>query len=90
MQTIRKPIRANIVAAARSGLFFIPLIFILPRLCGLQGVEMCQAVSDVLSFAVCVPIAWSAFREMKILNWKEYFDKKKIFLTFATDSLIFP
>lgn len=68
MQTIRKPIRANIVAAARSGLFFIPLIFILPRLCGLQGVEMCQAVSDVLSFAVCVPIAWSAFREMKNLN----------------------
>ena len=68
MQTIRKPIRANIVAAARSGLFFIPLIFILPRPCGLQGVEMCQAVSDVLSFAVCVPIAWSAFREMKNLN----------------------
>ncbi len=30
MQTIRKPVRANIVAAARSGLFFIPLIFILP------------------------------------------------------------
>lgn len=64
MQAIRKPVRANIVAAARSGLFFIPLIFILPCFLGLKGVEMCQAVSDVLSFAVCVPIAWSAFREM--------------------------
>ena len=66
MQTIRKPIRANIVAAARSGLFFIPLILILPRYLGLQGVEMCQAVSDVLSFGVCAPIAWSAFHEMKV------------------------
>ena len=65
MQAIRKPVRANIVAAARSGLFFIPLVFILPYFFGLKGVEMCQAVSDVLSFMVCVPIAWSAFREMR-------------------------
>ena len=65
MQTIRKPIRANLVAAARSGLFFIPLVIVLPRYFGLMGVEMCQACSDVCSFAICVPIAWSAFREMK-------------------------
>lgn len=70
MQTIRKPIRANIVAAARSGLFFIPLVFTLPHFFGLQGVEMCQAVSDLLSFAVCVPIAYSAFKEMNALQAK--------------------
>ena len=64
MQTIRKPIRANIVAAARSGLFFIPLIFILPHFFGLLGVEMCQAWADACSFLVAVPIAWSAFRDM--------------------------
>lgn len=65
MQTIRKPIRANIVAGARSGLFFIPLIFILPHFFGLLGVEMCQAWADFCSFAVAIPIAWSAFRDMK-------------------------
>lgn len=65
MQTIRKPVRANIVAAARSGLFFIPLIFILPHFFGLLGVEMCQAWADICSFLVAVPIAWSAFRDMK-------------------------
>lgn len=64
MQTIRKPIRANLVAAARSGLFFIPLIFILPHFFGLLGVEMCQAWADVCSFCLSVPIAWSAFRDM--------------------------
>ncbi len=65
MQTIRKPLRANIVAAARSGLFFIPLIFILPYFFGLLGVEMCQMWADCCSFAVAVPIAWSAFRDMR-------------------------
>ena len=65
MQTIRKPIRANIVAAARSGLFFIPLIFILPHFFGLLGVEMCQAWADFCSFAIAIPIAWSAFRDMR-------------------------
>lgn len=65
MQTIRKPIRANLVAAARSGLFFIPLIFILPHFFGLPGVEMCQAWADVCSFLLAVPIAMSAFRDMR-------------------------
>ena len=64
-QTIRKPIRANLVAAARSGLFFIPLIFILPHFFGLLGVEMCQAWADVCSFLMAVPIAYSAFRDMQ-------------------------
>lgn len=66
LQTTRKTLRANLAAAARSGLFFIPLIIILPRFFGLTGVEMCQAVSDVCSFLLCAPMAWGAFREMKM------------------------
>ena len=62
-QTCRKPWRANILAAARQGLFFIPLIFILPSYFGLLGVETCQAVSDVLSFTLTVPIVIYTFRE---------------------------
>ena len=68
MQTIRKPIRANLVAAARSGLFFIPLIFVLPHFFGLLGVEMCQAWADVCSFLMAIPIAMSAFRDMRLLK----------------------
>ena len=64
LQTIRKTGRANLVAAARSGLFFIPLIIILPHFFGVQGVEMCQAVSDVCSFAVALPIVIDTFRKM--------------------------
>ena len=65
LQTIRKTGRANLVAAARSGLFFIPLIIILPHFFGVQGVEMCQAVSDVCSFAVALPIVIDTFRKMR-------------------------
>lgn len=64
-QTTRKPIRANIVAASRSGLFFIPAVYILPVFFGLQGVEMSQAVSDLCAFLLSVPLAWSVFRDLK-------------------------
>ena len=64
-QTARKPIRANIVAAARSGLFFIPAVILLPKILGLTGVEMSQAVSDLCSFLLSVPVAWSVFRDLK-------------------------
>jgi Na+-driven multidrug efflux pump len=62
-QTCRKPWRANFLAAARQGLFFIPLILLLPRVYGLLGVEMCQAVSDTISFAFTIPIMVYTFRE---------------------------
>ncbi len=62
-QTCRKPWRANFLAASRQGLFFIPLILLLPSWFGLQGVEMCQAVSDILTFAFTIPIMTYTFKE---------------------------
>lgn len=64
-QTCRKPWRANILAAARRGLFFIPLVIILPRFFGLLGVEMCQSVSDILAFLLTVPVMIYTFNELK-------------------------
>lgn len=74
LQTIRQPLRANLAAAARSGLFFIPLIWTMPRLFGLTGLTACQAVSDVLSFALCAPMAWIALKEM---SWKNETGRKR-------------
>jgi putative MATE family efflux protein len=56
LQTIRKPVRAVTLSSARQGLFFIPLILILPNLLGLQGVEMCQAAADLCSFILAIPL----------------------------------
>ena len=63
MQTCRKPWRANLLAAARRGIFFIPLVIILPACFGLQGVEMCQAWSDTLAFVFTVWVMYGAFKE---------------------------
>lgn len=63
-QVCRKPWRANILAAARRGLFFIPLIIILPQFFGLLGVEMCQSVSDILAFIITVPVMIYTFHEL--------------------------
>lgn len=65
MQTIRRPWQANILSSARNGLFFIPLIVILPHFFGLLGVQMCQAWADILSFLLAVPIAANGLRALK-------------------------
>ena len=65
LQSIGKALKASILAAARQGLFFIPLILILPRMFGLLGVEICQTVSDIFSFALAVPLCISVINEMK-------------------------
>ena len=64
LQTSGKSISANILAAARNGIFFIPLILILPYFMGLKGVEICQAVCDVLAFFLAIPMIIHYFRSI--------------------------
>ena len=47
--------RATFLACCRQGVFFIPLILILPRTHGLFGVEICQPIADALTFLVSLP-----------------------------------
>lgn len=65
LQSSGKGVKASITSSARNGIFFIPLILILPRLFGLTGVEMTQAWADVLTFIFCVPIASGELRKLK-------------------------
>ena len=65
LQSIGKGLKASIVASARQGLCFLPLILILPHFLGLTGVEICQAVSDVFTLMISVPIGLSVIREMQ-------------------------
>ena len=65
LQSIGKGLKASIVASARQGIFFLPLIAILPHLFGLTGVEICQTVSDVLALTVSIPLGVSVIREMR-------------------------
>ena len=64
LQSIGKGFKASVTASARNGIFFIPLILIIPQLLGLLGVEITQAAADFLSLAVSVPFAVTELRQM--------------------------
>ncbi len=64
LQTTGQSKQATFLACLRQGIFFLPLIVILPRACGLTGVQLTQTVSDYLSFAVTIPFAISFFRKL--------------------------
>ena len=56
-QNIRYTFPATLLAIGRQGLFFIPALIVLPRILGLQGVEMTQAVADLCTFLLAIPFS---------------------------------
>ena len=64
-QSIGKAWRATIMSSMRQGIFFIPLIFILPAVFELWGVVTTQAASDVLTAFACTPFLWKFYRNIK-------------------------
>lgn len=57
---------ASFLALTRQGLYFIPLILILPPLLGLFGIQIAQSISDVLSMLTAIPFAVWFFRRIKL------------------------
>ena len=55
---------ATFLASCRQGIFFIPLILILPRVMGETGIQITQAAADLLTFAVSVPFRVYFFRRL--------------------------
>lgn len=64
-QSTGKVKQGSFLAAARQGLFFLPAIFILPRIIGLTGVQISQTVSDVMSALCAVPLLLPFLSQMK-------------------------
>ncbi len=65
LQSIGKGVKATITSSARNGIFFIPLILILPQFLGIFGVEITQACADILSMAITVPLVMSELKKLK-------------------------
>ncbi len=56
LQSTGKKGMATILSMLRSGIFFIPLIYILSATLGALGIQLSQPISDVLSFFVAAPV----------------------------------
>jgi Na+-driven multidrug efflux pump len=68
-QNIRMTGPATLLSVCRNGLFFLPALLLLPLWLGMTGVQMAQAVADMLTFLLCIPYAlWinrKLLRDMK-------------------------
>jgi len=54
-QSIGQSGKAFFLACSQNGLFFIPLAIILPKICGITGLELAQPIGYILAAAVSVP-----------------------------------
>ena len=63
-QSLGKAWRATIMSMMRQGIFFVPLIFILPAIFELWGVVTTQAVADVLTAFACTPFLITFYKNL--------------------------
>ena len=52
LQASGRAFGATVISSCRSGLCFIPVILILPHFMGLAGVQISQAVADMIAFVI--------------------------------------
>lgn len=64
-QAVGKSWQATFLSSCRQGVYFLPLILILPRVAGLTGVEITQPLADVCTFVTCIPFLAAFFRDLK-------------------------
>ena len=61
-QSLGKSWRASLLALCRQGMFFIPLVYLLPMHFGLLGLEVTQMCSDLIAFLVSAAFLLHYFR----------------------------
>ncbi|UPA32341.1 MATE family efflux transporter [Terrisporobacter glycolicus] len=65
-QAVGKSLHATFLTSCRQGIFFLPLIIILPKIFYLKGVEITQPISDILTFIISIPFIYKFFKNLNI------------------------
>ena len=63
-QSIGENKKATFLSLLRSGILFIPILFILTKLFGLFGVQSSQAIADVLAFFISAPLVLTFLKNL--------------------------
>lgn len=63
-QSIGYKFNATFLSSLRNGLCFIPILFILSIVFGLHGIQIAQAIADVMTCLACIPFTVSFFRKI--------------------------
>ncbi len=75
-QVLGQSLQATFISCCRQGIFFLPLIAVLPACFGLVGVQLTQPIADVLTFGCCIPFLLFFFRDLKRIEEKGETGKK--------------
>lgn len=65
LQNLGRSLKATVLAVARQGIVFIPLILILPRFFGLTGAIIAQPAADLISFVLGFPLVIPELKKLK-------------------------
>ncbi len=65
-QAVGRSAMASFLAACRQGVFFLPLIWVLPKFYGIVGMEIAQPAADAATFLVCLPVIRHFLKGLKI------------------------
>ncbi len=65
VQSLKLPGKATALALARQGIFYVPLILLMPRLIGITGIILAQPLADGLSFVMTILIATPIVKKIK-------------------------
>lgn len=68
MQNMGKTVQSSILAVARQGLFFIPLVYVLPAVMGITGLQITQSCADLLTVLVTLPMTAYTLKTLKGLT----------------------
>ena len=74
-QSIGESKTASFLAMLRSGLYYIPLVFLLPRAFGIFGIQSAQLLADVLTLLTTGPFLVSFFRKLPNENRETLTDR---------------
>ncbi|MBR3904368.1 MAG: MATE family efflux transporter [Clostridia bacterium] len=68
LQTIAQTFRASLLAVARQGLFFLPLILLFACTMGLFGIQLTQPIADLFSFILALFLQGKTLKEIRRLE----------------------
>lgn len=71
LQNLGKALKATVIAVARQGIVFIPLVLILPRIFGLTGALVAQPIADFITVLISIPLLLPEIKALSDLKSKE-------------------
>jgi putative MATE family efflux protein len=67
-QAIGKTRPSSLIAMSRQGIFFLPIILILPRFIGVLGIQIAQPLADIGTFFFSMFLTLPVLKELKVIK----------------------